>query len=36
VEAVVEVAVDRFSLRPKAISGKDDWIEVPDMNAVFG
>ena len=25
-----------FSLRPKAIAGKDDWIDVPDMNAIFG
>jgi len=25
-----------FSLRPKAIAGADDWIEVPDMKAIFG
>lgn len=25
-----------FSLRSKAIAGKDDWIEVPDISAIFG
>jgi hypothetical protein len=28
-------AVQFFSLRPKAIKGKSDWIEVPDMKVIF-